>query len=245
MDYPCLPSKAARGASSAPSGPTPLAATAVLSTVTSTSAWPLNGWRRGCLTHAISLYPDDAEAAEAWFRNGFGLIVVDGLRSLEPVAVEASAEVEIRQAGAADVDLVLPLSEGLERYLAGSPIFLPLLEKTTRADWEEWLAQPAHSLWLALHRGEAVAYLRAEPPSVGVTYLIVDDGTISITGAFTQPDWRGRGLSSALLNGLLGWAQGPRLPALLGGLREPEHLRQPLLAAPLPSRLPLAWPPGG
>jgi len=161
----------------------------------------------GCLTHAISLYAQDAEAADIWFRNCFGLLVVDALRPLAPVAGVPPAGVEIRQATAADVDLILPLVEGLGRYLADGPIFLALLEMPTRPEYTEWLAEPAHTLWLALHDGEAIAYIRAQPPTCDVAYVVGDPQTISITGAYTRPEWRGRGVATALLGRVVDWAR--------------------------------------
>ncbi len=39
----------------------------------------------GCDAHAITLLAQNREVEQAWFWNGFGLLVVDAVRSLEPV----------------------------------------------------------------------------------------------------------------------------------------------------------------
>lgn len=161
----------------------------------------------GCLTHAITLYADDAETADVWFRNGFGLLVIDALRPLSPVESMSPPEVTIRQGTGDDLDSVLPLSDGLSRYMADGPIFLPLLEMPSRAEWEEWLTQPAHTLWLALRGGEAVAYLRTQPPAFDATYVVSDPQTISITGAYAKPEWRSKGVATLLLQQAIEWAR--------------------------------------
>jgi GNAT superfamily N-acetyltransferase len=161
----------------------------------------------GCLTHAVTLYPGDREAAGTWFRNGFGLLVVDAVRPLDPIGAPDLPEVEIRQATPEDAGLVQPLALELDRYLAGAPIFLAFLESAGTSVHAAWLAEPGHALWLALHQGRPVAYLRCQPPGEDVAYIVSDPGTVSITGAYAVPDWRGRGIAAALLDRLLAWAR--------------------------------------
>jgi len=160
-----------------------------------------------CLTHAITLYAQDSEAIDVWFRNCFGLLVVDALRPLDPVSATVSSEVMVRQAGLGDLHLILPLEREHVRYMRGGPIFLPLLETFGRDEYASWLAEPAHTLWLALHNGGAVAYMCSRPPKPDVAYIVSDPGTISTTGVYVKPQWRGRGIATLLLRHMIEWAR--------------------------------------
>ena len=161
----------------------------------------------GCPTHVITIYPDDEAATETLFRNGFGLLVVDALRGSEPFTAAEIAGVSTRAATVEDIDMLLPLTLGLGRHLAAAPIFLPLFELPSREHWLGWFLQRGHRVWIATAGGEAVAYLRCQPPTSDVAYVAQDDATIAITGAYTKPEWRGQGISRLLLVRALDWAR--------------------------------------
>ena len=54
--------------------------------------------------------------------------------------------------------------------------------------------------------GTPVAYLLLGPASKNASTIIRDEGTSSITGAYTQPEARGAGIATALLKHGLAWA---------------------------------------
>jgi GNAT superfamily N-acetyltransferase len=167
----------------------------------------------GCFWHAISFCPDEREAIDAWFSVGFGLAVIDALQPLgparEPELAQSAALVDIRRGGPDDVDAVTPLELALDRHLAASPAYLPLLIEGGRRGWETWLGDESHALWLAFRDGEAVGYLRFEP-SEGLVLPTASDKTVAITGAFTRKDVRGRGIGTALLRRGFEWARSER-----------------------------------
>jgi GNAT superfamily N-acetyltransferase len=154
----------------------------------------------GCFSHAITLYPYEGEAMEAWFSVGFGLAVIDALQPLARAWDDARlpAGIQVRRGELEDVDRVSPLELALDRHLSASPAYLPLLVEGGRQGWERWLAKESHALWLAFYEGEAVAYLRFEP-SEGLVLPTDSEKTVAITGAYTRPDLRGRGIGTALL----------------------------------------------
>jgi GNAT superfamily N-acetyltransferase len=164
----------------------------------------------GCFWHAISFYPHEREAIDAWFSVGFGLAVIDALQPLDPAhrpeLARSAAPVDVRRGGPGDVDTVTPLELALERHLAASPAYLPLLIEGGRRGWESWLGDESHALWLAFQEGEAVGYLRFEP-SEGLVLPTASDKTVAITGAFTREDVRGRGIGTALLRRGFEWAR--------------------------------------
>jgi GNAT superfamily N-acetyltransferase len=159
----------------------------------------------GCFSHCITFLAHEREAIEAWFSLGFGLIVIDALRDLDP-GPGPSADAEIRRATAADVDLLTPLMLDLGRHLAASPIFIPLIVEDGRKDLERWLSDPARALWLAFQDGDVVAFMRLEPSRCEVMPTSADT-TVAITGAFTVEKVRSRGIGTALLDHALDWAR--------------------------------------
>jgi GNAT superfamily N-acetyltransferase len=163
--------------------------------------------RDGCLTHAITISADDGEAQAAWCRDGFGMQVVDAVRSLEPIVAQRPVGAAMRRATPDDLPLILTLDRELSLYMAGAPTFLAPELEGREEEYRAWLAEPAHVLWLATYEGEAIAYMRCQPPTYDVAYVVRDPGTISITGAYVRPRWRRGGVAaSLLLQALLAWA---------------------------------------
>jgi GNAT superfamily N-acetyltransferase len=159
----------------------------------------------GCFWHAITLYPHEREAREAWFSVGFGLAVMDALQVLDALPPLGSTD-DIRRAGVGDIARIVPLELALERHLSTSPTYLPLIVKDGRRDLENWLADESHALWLAFRAGKAVAYLRFEP-SEGLVLPTASETTVAITGAFTRQGVRGTGIGTALLRQGFAWAR--------------------------------------
>jgi len=160
----------------------------------------------GCFTHLATLLAHDRQAIDSWHWLGFGLAAVDAIRDLTPVQ-GTSADIEIRRAGLEGVEQAMTLSHALQRRLAAAPIFLRSVEKQGRTFHEQWLANSANVLWLAYHRGQAVACVGLEPSSPDACYIIRDEKTISITSAFTTESERNKGMGTALLNHSLAWAR--------------------------------------
>jgi len=155
----------------------------------------------GCLLHAVTMLEHDRAGIEGWQWLGFGLAAVDGVRELK--ALEGlAAVVEIRQARVEDVAEVAAFGEALERHLAAAPTFWPHEPQ----DYEAWLRDPAHALWLAYEGGEAVECLGLEPGHT-VCDVVQDEQTITVASTFTREVARGRGIATALLNRALEWAQ--------------------------------------
>jgi len=124
----------------------------------------------------------------------------------EPEPARSTAPVDVRRGGPGDVNVLTPLALGLERHLSASPAYLPHVIEGGRGDWERWIADETHSLWLAFQEGEAVGYLRFEP-SEGLVLPTASDKTVAITGAFTREDVRGRGVGRVLLRRGFEWAR--------------------------------------
>lgn len=162
--------------------------------------------REQCYCHMIGQLAGDGDALEGWQWLGFGLIAVDAVRGLDPPAAEP-APVAIRRAERGEVEVAASLAEALREYLAGPPTFLVQPGAEDRTWHDRWLADPRNALWLACNGDEVVGCLAQGPASSDACTIIEDEGTTSITRAFTLPRWRGRGIGTALLARALEWAR--------------------------------------
>lgn len=162
--------------------------------------------RAGYLNHAITVYADDAAVSDAFFWHAFGLQSVDAIRSLDPLAAAPSAMIEVRRATADQAEVVVPLGHGLSRYIAEAPISFPLFKLPSREDWSRWLAEDGHVLFLAFAGDRPIGYIRLEPPTYDVAYVVHDAKTISISGAFVLPEWRRRNVGAQILGRVVAWA---------------------------------------
>lgn len=160
----------------------------------------------GRTVHHVGLLPSDSVALDTLGWLGFGHSNVDGLRGLEPVT-GAAAGVEIVAAQPANAADVLVLETGLRDHLAATPLFFPLDPPPAAAEVATELADTERVTLLARDERGALAYLRIGPASNDAATIIRDEGTASITRAFTRPDRRGGGVATALLEAALGWAR--------------------------------------
>ena len=160
----------------------------------------------GCLAHLITTLADQQEVLDGFFRLGFGMIGVDAMRDVTPIAGSV-ADVEIRQAGAGDTDAVLRLVHALEDHIAASPVYKCCTNKTTRETVRERLDGSEHAIWLALIDGVPAACVDMQSPKASALYVIADETTANITKAFTDVRCRGRGIATALLSHILTWAR--------------------------------------
>jgi GNAT superfamily N-acetyltransferase len=152
-----------------------------------------------CELHALTSLAGQPALEQALFANGFGMVVADALRPLTPVPAEAPPGVVLRRAVAADADRLAALDVEHRRHYTAPPVFMAPHRPDSAADIAAFLAAEPDTIWLAEAAGEPQAFLRLEPVSDGAARISLAPTTISITGAFTRPAWRGRGVAAALL----------------------------------------------
>jgi len=159
----------------------------------------------GCLTHLVCQFSDDRAAIEGWHWLGFGMLAGDAVRPLAAVQGRAP-RVAVRRATPNDIDDAIALADALSHHLSAPPTFLHN-EPDDRAWHERWLADPAKALWLAYHEGRAVSCIGIGPAHDGACTIIQDEGTASITRAYTVESARGRGDGAATLARAIAWAR--------------------------------------
>lgn len=152
----------------------------------------------GCQVHAITLLAADRSAVDTWFWNGFGLTVVDALRSMDPLCAPAPAGLSLVRAVPEDVGRISEIEAEHWRHYSGPPIYMAANHANTEAELQELLQDTRNTLWMALDDERVAAYVRFEPPD-SVAVADTED-TIWIKSAYTRPEYRGRGAMPALID---------------------------------------------
>ncbi len=92
------------------------------------------GWvDTGCLSHYVLVASTDAPTEERWHTLGFGRELVTAIRNTEPLR-RADWPGEIRRAGREDLDTIVRFVNGLHRFEAAAPRWIPYLPETEPAE---------------------------------------------------------------------------------------------------------------
>lgn len=157
----------------------------------------------GCQVHALTLLANDKAAERFWFWNGFGMLVVDAIRGVHPVGASVPKKLDIRRAEMEDAEAIAALEVEHWGHYAQPPTLMAPQTPEDAAAYRNFLNNPHNSVWLALDRGKAVAYMRFEAQSFGAAEIVRSKKTTAITAAYTQPAYRGRGAAPAMLEAAL------------------------------------------
>ncbi len=153
-----------------------------------------------CQTHALTLMAHDEAACQAWFWNGFGLTVVDAVRALDGLGIQAPDGYVLRKAAAADAEALADIEAEHWRHYAEPPTLMVYSAPNTAEEFEQLLTAPGNSVWMAWQGARLVGYIRFEGSSSGATEIVGGDGTTAITGEYVRPQHRGKHLAAALLD---------------------------------------------
>ncbi len=157
----------------------------------------------GVCMHGIVLLSNDQAALQTWFRHGFGVTVVDAIRSTNPIGRDRPAGWEFRPATEADADQIAAMDVEHCRHYSQAPIFMAPRQPEDADTVRSFLSQSPNGYWLAFHRDELGGFIRFERRSQGAAEIVVSPQTIAITGSFVHPQHRGQGIASALLDAAL------------------------------------------
>ena len=191
----------------------------------------------GCVLHALTVLAHDTRGLDGWYWQGFGLNVVDAVRSLDPwrASKRRSPSAGRRRR---TCPVVAAHGLALQQHLASAPIFKALIEPDSGGVRPvAGAARPCHVAGLRRcrqRRWAAWAWSRPIPtpaPSCRIP------ARISVMHAYTEPAARGQGIAAALLDRAIADGRGTWLRALLGGFRVPEYPCRGLLAAAFPAGL--------
>lgn len=161
---------------------------------------------QGHTTHALTIFAEDESLKDFLSWNGFGLLVVDALRGVEKVEPGRTSEGQIRAATEHDLKTVFTFENALNEFSAESPIFRyapAVQERSVRSA----LIDENCRFWIIEQAGRPKGYLSVKRHNTDACKIIQDQGTLSIVGAYVEPEVRKRGLGRQLLNAALSWAR--------------------------------------
>ncbi len=157
----------------------------------------------GCGVYAISLLAHDRPLQDFWFWNGFGLIVVDAIRPIDPLDAPPPDGIIIRKATSADVPALAQIELDHAQYYREPPILMAAYDPTSVDEIAEFIGGTDQAYWLALVGDELIGMMRFEPNGDGASSLVNAPDKVHCTGAFVRPTNRSKGVGVALLDAAL------------------------------------------
>lgn len=156
-----------------------------------------------CFNHAISLMADDDELINTWFWNGFGLHVIDAVRSLDLLSGNVNQDIVVRKCSNDDIESILPLLVKLQKHMAGTPIFIPKTDDKKAHDIQKWLENSDNHIWIGICKDEVISVMKVSEKISNDIEVLSDDYTVSIGETYTRNDYRGHGITKAMLQYVL------------------------------------------
>ena len=164
----------------------------------------LAGWAGdGCRANAISVLAADTTALQVLFWSGFGMLVVDAVRPIQPFPAVPPTGLTIRKALPADAETLAELEAEHSRHYVAAPVFMVPSEASDAEEFTEFIRNPKNSAWLALDGSEPAGYMRFEGSSFGAAAFVGADTTVANTGAFVRPAYRGQKVAPTILSAAL------------------------------------------
>ncbi|MBT5773088.1 MAG: GNAT family N-acetyltransferase [Dehalococcoidia bacterium] len=173
------------------------------------------GWTAGgFFRHRIGIPAGDPEQREVWFQLGFGAAITYAVRDVSPLGSAALAsDISIREATVEDQGEVERLEQVNSRVHNQSPVFWPYV-------WDD-VAESASGLTsYALDREHSAVFLATRGmETLGMQLLFSGDairlgsglstqeGSVYLNHGIVDPDVRGGGVGTALLEQSLSWAR--------------------------------------
>ena len=146
----------------------------------------------------MTILADDREAETSWFWNGFGLTVVDAVRTMDPTGILAGDDFTVRKAAPDDAALLAVLDAEHWQHYSQPPVFMARQQPSDAAALVPFLNDPDNRIWLAMCGSDPMGFMRFEGRGCELPILSADT-TTAITGAYTRPAYRGRRAAGALL----------------------------------------------
>ena len=175
---------------------------------------------QGIFFHFALMPLADRALLDAWYSLSFGIEQVQALQSLaavDPAPPRAPASVEIRRAGPDDKEALRTMSSVIWRQHIGPPVWaimLPEMVSEQEDGWAELVDEKDVTMFLAFVDGQVAGSQGYWPHETSDHDLLVprDSATMSVAG--TLPDYRGRGISTALSRAVLAAARAEGYPIL-------------------------------
>lgn len=154
----------------------------------------------GCAAHAVIVPATNTEETGRWFRQGFGLIVVDCVRRVEPLGITPPDGMKLRRATPADSPVIAELDAEQAARFALPPILYNWDGAMSVDDVAAFLDAPGNAIWLAWVGDEPIGFMRFAGDEGGDGSSLASTRSATITGAFVRAASRRHGAGSALLD---------------------------------------------
>ncbi len=155
------------------------------------------------LSHSITLYEHDTESDISFRQNGFGRRCVDAMRETTPIAVPVCEGMAYRQAVAADSAFLTAARNSTSLHLSESPMFMPFIDRHTVRDTVAEIESGERQYFIATANNRPAAYYCIARN--GESFASEHDSVMNICGAYTLPEFRGKGVAAGLLSWLMDW----------------------------------------
>jgi len=155
--------------------------------------------------HAITVLENNLVERDFWLWNGFGMLVVDAIRMMQPLEPAASSALTIRKAISSDAAVLHELDVEHCRHYTQPPVFMSPRQAsvTSPQEWLEFLNQPENAVWIALAGETPAGFIRFDANNVNGSAILEGELTVFISGAYVSPEYRGQGAATAILNAAL------------------------------------------
>ncbi len=157
----------------------------------------------GCNIHALTLLAHDNQAKNTWFWNGFGMAVVDAVRSTLPLENAAPYNGEIRQATRDDINALQQMEIEHWQHYTQPPLLMDAYQPADSQRLAQFLDTPQNSIWLAMDGSNYAGYVRFEVNNTDSAAVVAAPDRIANTGAYIRRQYRGRKIAAALLDAAL------------------------------------------
>ncbi len=174
------------------------------------------GWTEGgFFRHRVGLPAGDPEQQDAWFQLGFGAAITYAGRDVRPLdaAATVNSNVSIRAATTEDQAEVERLEQVNSRFHSQSPVFWPYV-------WDDVHESASGLTSYALNRDHSAVFLAVQgSETVGMQLLFSGDAirlgsvlstqehSVYLNHGIVDPNTRGGGVGTALLEESLSWAR--------------------------------------
>ncbi len=160
----------------------------------------------GVLNHIISYLPNNHSIQEQLYTLGFGLLVIDAIRSMELISTDPlKSGFLVRSMTAEDHHEILQIEVNFCSYLQSSPTFLQSSPSDQSSPLSDFISD-IHQTFVVEYQGKIIAAIRGNLGNSNFD-LLSHPQTIAINFAFTNPEFRGYGLGTHLVNEILKWGR--------------------------------------
>lgn len=157
-----------------------------------------------CGVYAITLLAHDRPLHDFWFWNSFGVIVVDAIRTIEPIEAPLPDGITMRKATSGDLPSLASIEQEHARHYSSPPVLMQAYDPHSADEIAAFIAESAdNAYWIALDGDDLIGFIRFEPNGDGAVAVVDAPDKIAITGAFVRPTSRGKGTAAALLDAAL------------------------------------------